>query len=152
MNDSHRGQGASLGISIMGDDQGIAIMRVYPGTPAQQMGLRPRDQITSVNGQNVGSSDEFITAIRSMNPSDEVELGIVREGNPTTLRGKLEPFSQARLRAPVASGEDWSSESIEQPFRPGQQSSSDQLRGSKPIGPVAEWRHRSPAQSRRTTT
>jgi PDZ domain len=110
MNDSRSGQGASLGVSITGDaqGQGIAIMRVYPGTPAQQMGLRPRDQITSVNGQNVGSTDEFITVIRSMKPGDEVELGVVREDNPTTLRGKLEPFNQARLRAPIASGEDWS--------------------------------------------
>ena len=82
-------------------------MRVYPGTPAQQMGLRPRDRLTSVNGQKVGSSDEFITLIRSMNPGDEVQLGIVRDEQPTTLRGKLEPFSQARRRAPVASGEDW---------------------------------------------
>jgi hypothetical protein len=108
MSDSRSGQGASLGISIMGDDQGIAIMRVYPGTPAQQMGLRARDQITSVNGQNVGSSDEFITVIRSMQPGAEVELGIVRDQQPSTLRGKLEAFSQARLRSPIASGEDWS--------------------------------------------
>jgi|tagenome__1003787_1003787.scaffolds.fasta_scaffold20974418_3 hypothetical protein len=108
MNDSQSGQGASLGVSILADTQGITVMRVYPGTPAQRMGLRPRDRITSVNGQNVDSSDEFISAIRGMNPNDEVELGIARGDNPTTVRGKLEPFSEARRRAPIASGEDMS--------------------------------------------
>jgi len=107
INDSQSGQGASLGISIIADTQGITVMRVYPGTPAQRMGLRPRDRITSVNGQNVDSSDEFIAAIRGMNPNDEVELSIARGDNPTTVRGKLEPFSEARRRAPIASGEDW---------------------------------------------
>jgi len=107
MNDSQSGQGASLGISIIADTQGITVMRVYPGTPAQRMGLRPRDRITSVNGQNVDSSDEFISAIRGMNPNDEVELGIARGDSPTTVRGKLEPFNEARRRAPIASGEDW---------------------------------------------
>jgi hypothetical protein len=107
LNDSQSGQGASLGVSIIADTQGITVMRVYPGTPAQRMGLRPRDRITSVNGQNVDSSDEFISAIRGMNPNDEVELGIARGENPTTVRGKLEPFSEARRRAPIASSEDW---------------------------------------------
>jgi hypothetical protein len=105
-NDSQSGQGASLGVSITADTQGITVMRVYPGTPAQRMGLRPRDRITSVNGQNVDSSDEFIAAIRGMNPNDEVELGIARGDSPTTVRGKLEPFSEARRRAPIAAGED----------------------------------------------
>lgn len=107
LNDSQSGQGASLGVSIIADTQGITVMRVYPGTPAQRMGLRPRDRITSVNGQNVDSSDEFISAIRGMDPNDEVELGIARGDSPTTVRGKLEPFNEARRRAPIANGEDW---------------------------------------------
>ena len=105
--DSRGGQGASLGVSIVADDQGIMISRVHPGTPAQQMGLRRGDRITSVNGQSVGSTDEFITTIRGMNPNDQVELAVVRDDGQVTLSGKLEPYTQALARAPVASGEEW---------------------------------------------
>jgi hypothetical protein len=95
-------QGGSLGISISADGQGIIISRVHSGTPAQQMGLRPRDRITSVNGQQVSNSDQFISIIRNMNAGDEVELAIVRDDAPTTLKGKLEAYSQALARTPEA--------------------------------------------------
>jgi len=96
-------QGGSIGVSISADGQGIVISRVHSGTPAQQMGLRPRDRITSVNGQQVSNSDQFISIIRNMNAGDEVELGIVRDEAPSTLKGKLEAYSQALARTPEAS-------------------------------------------------
>jgi len=106
MNDSRGGRGASLGVSIVADEQGITITRVHPGTPAQQMGIRRGDRITSVNGQSVGATDEFITTVRSMKPGDQVELGIVRDEGQITLNGKLEPYSRAMARGPIASGEE----------------------------------------------
>jgi hypothetical protein len=67
------------------------------------MGLRPRDRITSVNGQQVSNSDQFISIIRNMNAGDQVELAIVRDEAPSTLKGKLEAFAQALARSPEAS-------------------------------------------------
>ena len=111
--DSRSGPGGSLGVSIVGDGQAITITRVHSGTPAQQMGLRSRDRINSVNGQAVGSADEFIAMIRNMNPGDQVELGIVRDENETTIRGNLEPFNRALARQPIVSGDDWTPNSLD---------------------------------------
>jgi hypothetical protein len=95
-------QGGSLGVNIVADGQNITVTRVHSGTPAQQMGLRPRDRIASVNGQSVGSTDQFISIIRNMSAGDQVELGIVRDEGPSTLRGKLESYREALARGPDA--------------------------------------------------
>jgi len=59
------------------------------------MGLRPRDRILSLNGQPVGSVDEFITAIRGMNAGDQIQLSIDRGGNTRDIGGRLEVFREA---------------------------------------------------------
>ena len=64
------------------------------------MGLQPRDRILSLNGQPVGSVDEFITAIRAMAAGDEVQLSIDRGGNARDIGGRLEAF-----RDSVAAGQ-----------------------------------------------
>jgi hypothetical protein len=94
--ENSRGQQGSLGVNITnsGDGEGVTIMRVRPGTPADQMGLRSRDRITTLNGKPVRSVDEFISDIRNISPGQEVELGTVRNGNERTIRGELEGYSE----------------------------------------------------------
>jgi len=84
--------GASLGINVISDEegQGLVVARVRPGTPAEQMGLQPRDRIISLNGQPVGAVDEFISGIRGMNPGDQVQLSIDRGGNTRNINGRVE--------------------------------------------------------------
>ena len=88
---------ASLGVNVLGseDGRGIVVARIRPGTPAQQMGLQPRDRILSLNGQPMRSVDEFIGAIRGMAAGDEVQLTVDRDGNARDLAGRLEAFRDA---------------------------------------------------------
>jgi hypothetical protein len=97
-------RGASLGVNITGSNRGVVVTRVHEGTPAQQMGLRSGDRIVSLNGEPVRSADGFIASIRNKNPSDQIELAIIRDQNQQTIRGNLEPYSQARARNPEAVG------------------------------------------------
>jgi hypothetical protein len=94
--------GATLGVNVVSsqDNQGVVVSRIRPGTPADQMGLRPRDRVISVNGQPVASVDEFISTIRGMKPGTEVQLSIDRDGNTRDIRGKL-----GALREAIAAGE-----------------------------------------------
>jgi hypothetical protein len=99
-------QGASLGVNISGDDQenGVLVVRILPNTPAQRMGLRLRDRIISLNGERVRSADEFISAIRNMNPGDRVDLKVVRNGNEQTIHGELAGYSEAIVQTQGPNG------------------------------------------------
>jgi len=85
-------------------EKGLRIATLMPGGPAERAGLRgPRvvtqkkrqgpfiypyqtvdrsaaDLIVAVDGQPVRTADEFLTAIESKQPGQQVVLGIVREG------------------------------------------------------------------------
>jgi len=89
--------GASLGVNVIGSEggQGVVVAGIRRGTPAEQMGLRPRDRILSLNGRPVGSVDEFITAIRGMNAGNQIQLSIDRGGNTRDISGRLEAFREA---------------------------------------------------------
>jgi len=108
---NQQGQGrrrASLGVNIISGDngRGITVMRTQPNTAADRMGLQPRDRIVSLNGQPVESVDDFIGAIGTMNPGDQVELTVERNGNERTIRGTLEAYAESitRFEGPVAQG------------------------------------------------
>jgi len=96
-NATSRPGGASLGVNVVGseDGQGVIVARIRPGTPAHQMGLQPRDRILGLNGQPVGSVDEFIAAIRGMAAGDEVRLSIDRSGNTQDIGGRLQAFRES---------------------------------------------------------
>jgi len=98
---------ASLGVNIIsGDGRGITVMRTQPNTAAQRMGLRPQDRIIALNGQPVDSIDDFIGTVGSMNPGDEIELTVERNGEERTIRGTLEAYAESisRFEGPVAQG------------------------------------------------
>jgi hypothetical protein len=85
-----------LGVAIISDGgRWIRIARVYRETPAARMGLQPNDRITHVNGQPIQSTRDFIARIRSMNPGEQVELGIVRDQEERRLTGQLETREEA---------------------------------------------------------
>ncbi|HUY32679.1 MAG TPA: trypsin-like peptidase domain-containing protein [Pirellulales bacterium] len=90
-------------------DRGLLIAALTPGGPAERAGLRgPRvvrqrrgplvyestelgaaDLIVAVNATNVTTVDEFLTAIETLRPGDEVTLGVIRGSRETTVRMKL---------------------------------------------------------------
>ena len=82
--------GGHLGVSITTDkdENGVLVVQIRPNTAAQKMGLQRHDRITELNGEKVQSADGFISDISSMNPGDQVELKVVRNGNERTIQGR----------------------------------------------------------------
>jgi len=78
-----------------GNQAGAMVTQVYPAGPAARAGLRPGDIITSVDGQNVSSSSELISAIEQHQPGARTQLVITRNNQqmnlPLTL-GSRESF------------------------------------------------------------
>jgi len=86
-------------------EEGAAVVRVSPGAPAADAGLRAAsgsqivdgqayptggDVITEVDGERVRDADELRRAIDAHRPGDTVELTVVRDGEQQSVEVTLE--------------------------------------------------------------
>lgn len=77
--------------------EGVLVSSVEPGSPAEKAGLRAGDVITSVNGRGVENMRMLTQELRDVKPGADVELGIARDGNATTLKA-TKPSETERRR------------------------------------------------------
>ncbi|MGI6217711.1 MAG: trypsin-like peptidase domain-containing protein [Coriobacteriales bacterium] len=66
-------------------DSGAYVGEVVSGSPAEDAGLQVGDVIVSYNGETVTTSSELIIDVRGSNIGDQVELGIIRDGQEITV-------------------------------------------------------------------
>jgi hypothetical protein len=67
--------GAYLGVIFDAQARDAAVvLRVNPGSPAEEAGLQAGDLMLALNGQEVRSYPEAISMIRSMQPGQELEI------------------------------------------------------------------------------
>ncbi len=77
---------AVLGVQIDngGDSRGARVLRVSPGGPAEEAGLRDGDIIVSVDGKSVAGSDHagraVVEQMRHVKPEQKVKVRVVRAG------------------------------------------------------------------------
>jgi len=71
------------------DLSGVLVNQVEPGGPADKGGLRQGDVIRTLNGQTVDGSDRFRALVAGASPGSEITLGILRDGQPLTLKVTL---------------------------------------------------------------
>jgi len=64
---------------------GVVIVRVYPGSPAAQAGLRLFDVITQANGQAITDQDALNNMIQGLGVGSTLTLRVVRDGQPRTV-------------------------------------------------------------------
>jgi len=71
------------------DTHGAVIGSVSKGGPGEKAGLKPGDIITSIDGKSVADANETTMAVVAHQPGDTISLGIVRNGNPETIKVTL---------------------------------------------------------------
>jgi serine protease Do len=98
-------------LDLSSRERGALIVSVAPDSPAAEAGLLGGDKtetvngqeiqvggdvIVAVDGQDINSVEELAQAIRSKSAGDQVELSILRNGDPQTLTATLadRPASQ----------------------------------------------------------
>jgi len=85
---------------------------VEPGSPAEEVGLRPNDRVVSINGKPVTKWQDLVIA-SLMNAEREITLGIERDGQIKSFRVRptdfddsgqprigIQPFEQAVIGTP----------------------------------------------------
>ncbi len=77
------------------------IEEVIPDSMAAEVGVRGGDQITSVNGEDIESWNQFQAALEGQQSGDEVELAVLRGGEQREFSGELAADPQDPGRAIV---------------------------------------------------
>jgi len=73
-------------LNVGQDVQGVVIVGVEPGSPADQAGLRPGDVVISMADEAIDNSSDLFNALRKTPPGKQVDLGIIRNGQRRTLQ------------------------------------------------------------------
>lgn len=99
-----RAKGARLGLSLGnwadGPVEGLNVLSVSPGGPAEQAGLRAEDLLTSINGESLAgqSGEQSHEHLRDMlaetEPGSEVSIGYRRDGDDLEARVKTDAWTQ----------------------------------------------------------
>jgi C-terminal processing protease CtpA/Prc len=78
-----------LGIDLE-NQRGAAVVRdLWPGSPAEQAGLRRGDEIVAIDNQQIRSFRDLAGAIQNREPGERVQLTIDRNGQERNLRVRL---------------------------------------------------------------
>ncbi|MXW44545.1 MAG: PDZ domain-containing protein [Gammaproteobacteria bacterium] len=99
-----RAKGARLGISLGnwadGPVEGLNVLSVSPGGPADQAGLRAEDLLTSINGESLAgpSGEQSYEHLRDMlaetEPGSEISIGYRREGDDLEVQVTTDAWTQ----------------------------------------------------------
>jgi len=65
---------------------GVAVLTVAQPSPAATAGLMAGDVITAFNGKDTATAEDFVAALRGVNPGDRVQLTVVRGGATQQLQ------------------------------------------------------------------
>jgi serine protease Do/serine protease DegQ len=76
-------------------NQGVVIVEVAPGAPAERAGLKRGDVVTHVNGHKVRSSADLRNRVGLTPVGEEVELRVARQGEDKVIRARIEPVQPA---------------------------------------------------------
>ena len=64
----------------LGADHGVVVRQVEPSSPAARAGIQPSDIITAVNGERIGSWNDFVRDIVAKRIGDTITLTLIRSG------------------------------------------------------------------------
>ena len=82
---------------LIAEVDGVIILTVYPGTPAETAGLRRADVITEIDGRKITKAADVYKIIDTSEVGSDLALKVRRGETETTITVKPEEFAE-RLR------------------------------------------------------
>ena len=81
-----------LGVSLaerLDGGQGAIVDSVEAGTPAEAAGVLAGDVVIEIDGTPINGTTGLVAAIRDREPGDQIEIVVVRDGEPVSLTATL---------------------------------------------------------------
>ena len=116
------GGGTYLGIMMGRDDdaEGVKVMSVMDGSPAEDAGLETGDLIVAIEGDDVADTGDVAAVVGDSEPGDKVRITVLRDGERLNLTATLAERPDSGLRFEDGFGEnfDFNFEFDEDAFAP----------------------------------
>jgi serine protease Do len=71
------------------DHQGVLVADVVAGDPAEAAGIRPRDIILGINGEEIKDSRALLNKVAQLDVGEIAEVSILRDGNTRVFKVKV---------------------------------------------------------------
>lgn len=72
------------------ENRGVIVTQVLPGSPAQKAGIKVGDIIEQVENYRINDDQTIIGVFQEFRKGQTISLQIIRDGNPNTVKMKLE--------------------------------------------------------------
>ena len=79
--------------------KGVLVTEVFPGDPADNAGIKPRDIILEVNGKAVETTRDLTTLIAGLSVGETANIAIFRDRKKMKLQVKIAKREDAKIRA-----------------------------------------------------
>lgn len=91
---------AALRLGLPAPDHGLRVERVYPGGPADSVGVQADDALVAVGGRPVSSLGDLFRALAGRRAGDRVHLTLERRGARRTVTVVLAPLPTQAVGRP----------------------------------------------------
>ncbi len=88
--DDHVRHHGALGVLLSKATDGVSVVGVIPGSPAERAGLRLGDEIRYIDDQRIRTTQELIDTIGAFESGTKVDLLIRRNGKRQVVEAKLD--------------------------------------------------------------
>ena len=76
-------------IGVPEDTKGLLVRRVRPGGLAVQLGIRPNDVITEIQGQPVQTVEQFNDILGKLSPSEGISITAINKSGTKSLSFRI---------------------------------------------------------------
>ncbi len=88
------------------EGKGVLVTEVFPGDPADEAGIKPKDIVLSVNGKKVENTRELSKSIADTSVGDIVKIKVLRNGIEKKFRVKVVKREDNRIAGLTPSKEN----------------------------------------------
>jgi S1-C subfamily serine protease len=80
---------AASQLGLPPDVRGALIAGIFPGSPAEEAGLRQGDLIVEISGEEIESAEDLTSTLTDLDPGSSVDVVVLRDGEVVTEKAEL---------------------------------------------------------------